>query len=173
MDFRLFFWVFLILLLVIEIPMFVGGFSAAPWLPTSRRDLPRINRLAGLKPGQVFFDIGCGDGRICDYIAVKNPKVKVFGYEIAYPVYLIGKVRSLFRKNVSIQLKDIFKVDFSRADVVYFWGIKKGVKMLMPKFAQMRRGSKLILYSHELPGRKADIIDRPMDKDVPLYVYNF
>ena len=101
MDFWILFWVFLFLLVVIEIPMFVGGFSAAPWLPTSHTDLPRINKLAGLKPGQVFFDIGCGDGRICNYIADKNPGVKVFGYEIAYPLYLLCWLKAMRRGNTA------------------------------------------------------------------------
>ncbi len=171
MDFWSAFWLFIIIFLVIELPLFTGAFSASPWLPTSKKDLPRINRLAALKPGQVFFDIGCGDGRICSYIGAKNPQAKVFGYEIAYPVYLLAKLRSLFKKNVTVKMKDIFKVDFSKADVIFFWGIERGVEKLKPKFAEMKKGSKIILYSHKLPGREADLVDRPAPKDGPFYVY--
>jgi len=171
---------FLFIFFVIEIPMFVGGFSASPWLPTARKDLERINALAKLKPGQIFFDIGCGDGRVCSYIFRHNPEVNVIGYEIAYPLYLWSRARARFvgKKiglkhggGLKIQLKDIFKVDFSKADVVYFWGIKRGVEKLKPKFAEMKKGSRIIIYFDEIAGRKCIIKDQPRNTDVPIFVY--
>ena len=38
--------------------------NAAPWVPTRRRDMERILALAKIKPGEVFYDLGCGDGRL-------------------------------------------------------------------------------------------------------------
>lgn len=171
MNIWILFWVFVVLLLVVEIPMFVGGFSAAPWLPTSRKDLPRINKLAGLKPGQVFVDIGCGDGRICNYIADMNPRAVVYGYEIAYPLYLLCRLKALHRKNVHIHLKDIMKVDFSKFDVVYLWGVPRGVDMLKPKFEEMKKGSKIILVSHEIKGWEPEKVEQPTPQDPKLLLY--
>jgi SAM-dependent methyltransferase len=171
---------FVFILIVIEIPMFAGIFSASPWLPTPKKDLERINRFADLKRGQTFFDIGCGDGRICNYIFKHNPGVRVTGFEIAYPLYFWSKMRAGFAQNRSglkgggsleIKLKDIFKVDFSRVDVVYFWGIKRGVEKLKPKFMEMKKGSKIIIYFDEIKGRKYAIKNRPGKTDVPIFVY--
>jgi hypothetical protein len=171
---------FLFIFIIIEIPMFVGGFSASPWLPTPKKDLERINRFARLKPGQVFFDIGCGDGRICTYIYKHNPGVLVFGYEIAYPLYLWSAVRAWFVRKKSvrksagvlkIELKDIFKVDFSKVDVVYFWGVKNGVEKLKHKFREMKKGSRIIICFDEIQGRKYAFRDQPHKDDMPLFVY--
>ena len=179
-NFWFFAGLFLFILIVIEIPMFVGGFSASPWLPTSGKDLKRINALARLKPGRTFFDIGCGDGRICTYIFRHNPGVKVIGFEIAYPLYFWSRVRAWFVRKTSgirgagglnIELKDVFKVDFSKVDVVYFWGIKRGVEKLKPKFGEMKKGSKIIIYFDEIVGRKYTIRDQPQKTDVPIFVY--
>lgn len=36
----------------------------APWVPTKSRDVKRAIKLSGLRSGEVFYDLGCGDGRV-------------------------------------------------------------------------------------------------------------
>jgi len=62
-------WIFItgiiiLLVFLIELSLFAGAFSISPFSATRKTDLDRINRLAALKPGQLFYDIGSGDGRI-------------------------------------------------------------------------------------------------------------
>jgi precorrin-6B methylase 2 len=38
--------------------------SFAPWVPTKKRDIVRAIKLSGLQSGEVFYDLGCGDGRV-------------------------------------------------------------------------------------------------------------
>ena len=191
-NLNVFIWAFVILFMLVELPMFAGGFSVAPWVPTSRKDLERINRLAGLKPGQVFYDIGCGEGIVCSYMARHNPQVKIFGFEIAVPLYLVARlrrlimimrggkkvpgkaksgVRDLIRQSLQIQFKDMFKVDFSKADVIYFWGTTRGLIKLKNKLVEMKKGAKFITYAIEWPGKKAELVDQPSKGDIPIYVY--
>jgi precorrin-6B methylase 2 len=134
--------IFLILLSVVY-----SWSSLAPWVPTPKKELERINRTAGLKPGQVFVELGCGNGRVCSYIAKKNPKAKVVGIELALPMYMLTKlwVAIFGPKNLSIVFGNALKYDISDVDVLYVYGlvnslnnqIKKKISKEMPSKAKL------------------------------------
>ena len=50
------------------IPVFFG----APWHPLSDKNIIRIIKFAGLKPGENFYDLGSGDGRVLIAAAKKK-----------------------------------------------------------------------------------------------------
>ena len=51
------------------IPVFFG----APWHPLSDENIDRIIKFAGLRPGEKFYDLGSGDGRVL--IAASKKKI--------------------------------------------------------------------------------------------------
>ena len=38
--------------------------KGAPWVPTSRQVIYKMLSMAEVKPGEVVYDLGCGDGRV-------------------------------------------------------------------------------------------------------------
>ncbi len=57
------------LIIYIILVIFVGtaayaGFSAAPWLPSRKKDVNRMVKFANIQPGDNVYDLGCGDGRL-------------------------------------------------------------------------------------------------------------
>lgn len=165
---------FLIFLLFCCFNIVFSVLSFAPWLPSRRRDLARIFKLADLKEGQIFYDLGCGDGRIVIYAAL-NYKVKAIGLEISLPFYLICRLKQALKKNdnIKFKLKNLFKENLSGADVVYFFGIPDTInKKLVGKLKQeLRPGTKIISYSFKLNNWVPKAIDKPAKNDIPIYLY--
>lgn len=159
----------------IELPILLAAFSMAPWVPTRKTDLERVNDLLDLKPGEIFYDLGCGDGRICHYVAARNPDVKVYGFELAYPLYAWARLKQVFRpkKNLTIKLKNVFNLDLSKADCVYLFGLRKTLNdRLKDKFEkELKKGARIYVYDDEIEGWDLKEINRPVMIDVPIYVY--
>jgi predicted RNA methylase len=124
--------------------------SLAPWAPTPIKDLERINKIANLKSGQVFVELGSGNGRVCSYIAKKNPSAKVIGIELAFLFYIFTKIKVLILgpRNLKIVFGDALKYDISKADIVYVYVLTKGLNGEIKKkiLKEMQKKAKLISY---------------------------
>jgi|SRR3989344_2505975 len=171
-----FYTILALVFVAVLIPSLVANFSLAYWSPTRRKDLPRVNRLAALKPGQIFIDLGCGDGRVCHYIAAHNPDSRVIGVEISWALYLLAQARRLFflHRNLTIRFGNAFKQDLSGADVIYFYGLPESIKQkLKPKIlAEAPTGSRIISYSFEVkdwPGRHIERSSAPHSPTIFVY----
>ena len=165
---------FLIFIVVCSANIIFSVLSFAPWVPCRNRDLKRIFKLADLKEGQIFYDLGCGNGRVVVY-ASDNYKAKAVGLEISLPMYLICRLRQLIkpRPNLEFRFKNLFKENLSQADAVYFFGMPETInKKLSAKLKQeLKPGAKIISYSFSLIGWTPKVIDKPTKKDLPVYLY--
>lgn len=166
---------FAVFFVFIELPILLAAFSMAPWLPTRKSDLERVNDLVALKDGEVFYDLGCGDGRVCHYVAGKNPNARVVGFELAYPLYFWTKLKSLLwpRSNLKVKLRNVFKQDLSGADAVYLFGLRKTLNnRLKDKFKnELKKGARILVYDDEIEGWDLKLKSQPVMSDVPIYVY--
>ena len=54
----------------------------APYVASPARVVDRMLEMANIRPGETFYDLGCGDGRIL-IAAVQKYKVKAVGVEIS------------------------------------------------------------------------------------------
>lgn len=148
--------------------------SFAPWVPSRGRDLKRIFKLADLRPGQIFYDLGCGNGKVVVY-AGNHYAVKAIGLEISLPLYLICRFRFFLnnRANLEFKFKNLHKENLSSADVVYFFSIPHALteKFSAKLKAELKPGAKVISYSFKLPGWTPTTIDKPTEKDLPIYLY--
>src|SRR3989344_7245952 len=99
------FW--FILALIFLISFAYGGLRGAPWVPTWSKDIQRFVKLADIKPGQRFYDLGCGDGRLV--CAAAKAGAKSVGFEVALLPYILAKVRAIFTGHDSkIKYKDFW-----------------------------------------------------------------
>lgn len=130
---------------------FYSWFSLAPWVPTDRKDLGKINTIAKLKSRQTFLEIGCGNARVCSYIARKNPNAKVIGIELSPVFYLMSKIRVALcgPRNLNIIFGNALKHDISHIDILYTYALPKSLntkvkEQLIPK---MKKNARLISYA--------------------------
>src|SRR5262247_2969944 len=90
-----------------------------PFVPSPQEVVDKMIELAGVKKGDVVFDVGSGDGRIV--IAAAKKGAKATGLEIDGD--LVKESRENIRKAgvqnlAEIRQQDILTVDFSPASVV-------------------------------------------------------
>jgi SAM-dependent methyltransferase len=169
-------WFFIILIpiLILLFSCAFAGVSFAVWVPCWNKDLKRIFRLADLKSGETFYDLGCGDGKTVVY-AGSNFKVKAIGIELALPLYAVCKLRQLFNlnKNIKFKWKNLFNENLASADVVYFFGTPNPIKFKLKEKLEreLKPGARVISYVFSVPGWKPAIVDKPKNNDAPIYLY--
>ena len=164
-------WFILIILLFLFLGSFAyAGIKAAPWFPTWSKDIERFLKLAEIKPGQKFYDLGCGDGKLV--FAAAGAGANAVGFEIFLLPYLIAKSRSFNVKNTKIIFKDFWKADLSDADVVYiFLTPKVNPKAKLKLEKELKKGARVIAYSWPVEGWTAIKSDF-VHGQLPMYLYS-
>lgn len=166
-----------IIISVFIITMGIAGKSLAPWIPARKKDLLRIFNLAQLQPEEVFYDLGCGDGRLVIY-AGQNFKAIAIGLELALPFFLFCKIRQLStspREKIFFKYKNLFTENLSSADVIYVFGIPKKIQSkLRQKIEQeIKPGARVISYAFPFTDWTPKTISKPTDQDLPIFLYQF
>src|SRR5688572_18868774 len=86
------------------------------YVPTPQEVVDRMLQLADVRPGEVVYDLGCGDGRI-PVTAAKRFGVKTWGFDIN-PVRVRESLENVKRNQVeslvTIKQQDIFELDLSK-----------------------------------------------------------
>ena len=118
----------------------------APYRPMPADLVERVLQVALVKPGDLVYDLGCGDGRIV-IAAAKNYGARGIGFEIDPD--LVRQARANARSagvegRVAIQHADIFTLDLSSADVVTLYLLSIANERLVPQLQRMHVGSRII-----------------------------
>jgi tRNA G46 methylase TrmB len=169
--------IFTIIIFWIGIDFIRPIFSIAPFHPIKKSDLERVNKLASLKRGQKFYDLGCGDGRVCFYIAKNNPSSEVFGVEISLPFYLFCQIKKIIlkRRNLKFIYGNAFNENLSRADVVYTYALNFTVTRIQKKLEkEMKFGAKFISYVFSLKDPKRKVtVDQAYQSQKRIYLAQY
>lgn len=113
--------------------------------------------LAELKPGEVFFDLGAGDGRTV-IMAAKTFGAHAVGVEMRED--LAKRAMSVINENrlsdrVTIVNGDIFKTDLTAADVVFLYLTTSANEKVKPKMeAELKKGVRVVSHDYEILGWK-------------------
>jgi SAM-dependent methyltransferase len=152
----------------------LGGYLAAPWVPLWRRDVGRMLRLANVKPGELVYDLGAGDGRIL-MAAARDFQARAIGYEIAILPYLIGRSILWSRglhKRAQLRYGNFFTESLADADVVTAFLSRHAMEKLRSKFEQeLKPGSRVVTCVFSIPGWEPTITDKAGPKQPTVYVY--
>lgn len=166
-----------IIVLLILIPCAIAGLSYAPWVPTKRKDLQRILRLSNVKKGDVFFELGSGDGRVSSFIA-KHSQATIIGIERAFPLFLVSRFRAMFlgetQKRLHFRWNDFFKVDLSDADVIFTFGMPQHLagKLKRKLEKELKKGTRVLSYVFHIDGWEPICKDKPKnEREAGIYVY--
>jgi predicted RNA methylase len=113
--------------------------------------------LADLKPGEVFFDLGAGDGRTV-IMAAKTFGARAVGVEMRED--LAKRAMAVIQDNglddrVTIVNGDLFKVDLSAADVVFLYLTTSANEKVKPKLeTELKQGVRIVSHDYEIVGWK-------------------
>jgi predicted RNA methylase len=112
--------------------------------------------MAEVKPGDVVYDLGCGDGRIV-VTAAKKYGVKGVGFDIN-PERIresLANVQSNHVEHlVTIKEADIFTLDLSEASVVTLYLLPALNVRLMPQLEKLKPGSRIVSHDFDMKGAK-------------------
>jgi predicted RNA methylase len=113
--------------------------------------------LAQLKPREVFFDLGAGDGRAV-IMAAKDFGARAVGVELRED--LVKKALSTVYENslqdrVTIVNGDIFNVDLTSADVIFLYLTTSANEKVKPKLeTELKSGVRVVSHDYEIVGWK-------------------
>jgi SAM-dependent methyltransferase len=159
------------ILLLLALSFAYAAARGAPWVPTRRADIDRLCRLADLNPGDVFYDLGCGDGRVCLEVSRRSGASGV-GVELSLVQWMIGSLRAkLSGLPVSMRLADMDRVSLSDATAVYLFLLPEVYARLRPLLERdLRPGAKVLTYVWPMPGWEHDRLDH-VEGSSDLYLY--
>jgi Cyclopropane fatty acid synthase and related methyltransferases len=122
------------------------------FVPTPMAAVKRMLELAEIQPGDLVYDLGCGDGRIVVAAAVRHG-VKAVGVEINPERVAESRERARaagVESLVEIRQADIFDLNLDQADVVFLYLTPRLNERLMPQLRRLKRGARIISYEFDM-----------------------
>jgi predicted RNA methylase len=134
----------------------------APFVPSPVLVIQHMLKLADLRAGEVFFDLGSGDGRTV-IMAAKAFGARAVGVELRED--LAKKALSTIHDNglenrVTIVNGDMFGVNLSSADVIFLYLTTSANEKIREKLeAELKKGVRVVSHDYEIVGWKPVKVD--------------
>jgi cyclopropane fatty-acyl-phospholipid synthase-like methyltransferase len=144
-------------------PVAVWTDGEVPFVPTPPEVVDRMLEMAQVKPGDVIYDLGSGDGRI---IIRAAQRYGVRGVGIEIDADLVQKARdNAFKEKVEdlveFRMQDALTVDVSPATVVTLYMLPEFNAKLRPIFdKELKPGSRVVSHDFEIQGWVPDKVER-------------
>ena len=152
------FLLFALILLFIIFSEFIAFLrTRVPFKPTYSSDVTFFVKELGIKPTDVFYDLGSGNGRVV-FLVEKLSGATVKGFELGWWTILFSKIKALFTcSKAKFVNKNFFKQDWSKADYIYGYLYPPLMERVKQKFlAECKPGALAIIRDFPLPNIKAD-----------------
>jgi protein-L-isoaspartate O-methyltransferase len=148
----------------------------APYVNSPARVVDRMLELASIRPGEIVYDLGCGDGRIL-IAAVQKFKAKAVGIEISPKI--VAEARSRIKKaGVSDQAQviqgDLLQTDLTGADVVTIYLATSLNQELRPRLEKfLKPGARVVSHDYAVPGWKpTQVVQAEGRQKHSIYLYD-
>lgn len=140
------------ILLALLIPTAYASVIGAPIALTDRVLIEKMVQKTALKPGQLFYELGTGTGRVISAFS-KNPDITAVGFELSPIFYFWTLLNILTRRNATLRLENFFKADLGAADAIFFFLMPKTIKKLKQKLEkELKPGAVVISYIFPVAG---------------------
>jgi len=146
--------------------VFVAGQSASsrrrpdvPYVPTTDEAVAAMLKLADIKPSDVVYDLGCGDGRI---VIAAAKKFGAHGVGVDIDPARIREANENAKKAgveklVRFEEKDLFQADIHEANVVMLFLLNTVNLKLRPKLLrELKPGTRIVSNTFDMGDWKPD-----------------
>ena len=131
------------------------------WVPTPPVLVEKMLDMARVTPQDYVMDLGSGDGR--NVIAAAKRGARALGVEYNPDMVELSR-RIAAREGVADKAtfvqSDMFEADISRATVLALFLLTENLNPLVPKFLDLKPGSRIVVNGFEIDDWKADEIGR-------------
>lgn len=149
-----------------------SGFLGAPYVPTNAKLLDEILKGANLKKGNLFVELGSGDGRVVR-TAVLKYGVKGLGIELNPLLVLFSTLLAYLRnlRDIKFKRQNFFDTDLKDANTLFLFLLPKTLLKLRPKLEKECRKSLIISHGFEVKGWEKFLVKKQKRKIFPTYFY--
>ena len=162
---------FLIFLIILVVSILWTNSRGAPWVPTPISMVHKMLQMAEVRPDDLVYDLGCGDGRII-VTAARRYGAKAVGIELDPLRYLWCQLLITvlgLRDQVQVVFGNFFKQDLSAADVVTCYLLRDTNKKLQGKFEnELNPETRVVSNYFTFP----ELQLASEDKEEKLYLYS-
>ena len=155
------------------VALWTGYLSDVPFHKTNQRILAKLLDRLNLNSQSLIYELGCGEGSVAIKF-VKKFNCQVFAIDKNLTLILVAKIRAWLAgtsHQITFKRADLFKIDVSRADLVYIYMLPEINKILAKKFsAEMKTKAILISWKFPLLDKNFKEIDRVGHKN-QFFVY--
>jgi cyclopropane fatty-acyl-phospholipid synthase-like methyltransferase len=134
-----------------------------PWIPTREIRIRKALELAKLRPKEILYDMGAGDGRVL-VMAANEFGARAVGVEIGPMQCLVGRMRiwlSGSRQRARMRCGNFYKADISDADVVFVYATSSQTSNLFPLLErQLHPGARVVSVAADFPVWVPTAVDR-------------
>lgn len=130
----------------------VGSQEPIPFVPTTMPVVERMLELAGVRKGDVIYDLGCGDGRILIH-AAKKYGTRGVGIDLD-PQRVAEAKQKATEEGVShlleFRAEDGTQTDISKATVVTLYMFKWFNNAIRSKLEKLKPGSRIVAHDYDI-----------------------
>jgi len=136
--------------------------ARAPFVATPPDVVDRMLELANVGPGDVVYDLGCGDGRI---VIAAAQKFGARGVGVDLDPLRVQEAQANARKAgvehlVSFRVQDALDTDVSEATVVTLYLVSSlNVKLRPRLMTELRTGSRIVSHNFAMGDWQPDTVD--------------
>ena len=141
------------------------------WVPTNDALVERMLTMAAVKPSDVVYDLGAGDGKIA-IAAARDFGARAVGVEYNPDMAKLGQCFARaegVEKRARIVQGDIFETDFSEASVVTLYLLPELNLRLRPTILKMKPGTRVVSHSFMMEDWEPD--ERSSTEDGQAYLW--
>ncbi len=155
--------------IIVVLPVTQG----AMYVSTARVKIRKALEAVPMNPGELFIDIGCGDGRSLRE-ARKRYGALCHGFEINPLAFLKANLLTSWRRGITVFYRNFWRADLGKADVVACYLFPDVMRRVGEKLAgELADGSRVISFNFPIPGWKPRSVlhaDSKLHND-PIYIY--
>ncbi|MFC1984237.1 SAM-dependent methyltransferase [Chloroflexota bacterium] len=144
------------------------------WEPTSPVIVKKMLELAQVRPGDIVYDLGCGDARILITAVKEYGAKKAVGYEINEYLYE-QSTQNIQSKNLQNRITlikdDLVNADISEASVITLFLSMAANECLKPKLEKEAKPlTRIVSYFHPMTEWKVNKTKGSLEDGLYLYV---